>query len=365
MRLYRYLQAQQSQLANEHDTFIAIVAVLFRRITTTSRALMQSCGAAYSHENKLQCNKSTDTMSALPVSVPSGGTLTPASVQVITQETIVTIVETGAVPGLSVGAPQVTFMNEGQTLGSFANTNHCFDFLDVGVGIFAFSEEASLPKTTGERLVKIDDFDPDTDKVKSLLSRTTDWWRSQGSLFAPTLLINKAANLRRRPMFFLPLAQCWGGSVSGHLEVSFYVAAPPAYNADDVFEMHFDLYTGYQGSEGGLAPVPVVEPRPPGLPAGEVCKQTANVGKLRVSAAGNLLSSPQWTFKMPIDYKRKAPRQEGAMDNQYFGILYSNRHDEKIRITNFNITFIATASIDAITPDWEGANVPASLNAVV
>jgi len=201
----------------------------------------------------------------------------------------------------------------------------------------------------------------------------TDWLntpppKGQGCLTIVNATHSSAVNPAVRPFFFLPLAQCWGGSVRGYLEVSFWIALPPADAPDTQTNPYIKvaLFHGYPGrtSTGG-GPVIVDPNKAPGKLAKEILggqSETATFGYYKLGIQklnGNMMVSPFQRFKIAISYDRKAPRNPGAIDNQYFGAIWTC--DNRLTITDLEISLTASAATPTITEGWTGS-VPDSLN---
>jgi len=241
-----------------------------------------------------------------------------------------------------------------------------FDFLPSSAGYFNLGptlDGANAVFTYGYKTLR-DTMFRDADGAKSskewLATMLPAWTQGQGCLTVPVIQ-TAPGGPTVSPFFFLPLAQCWGGSVMGHLDISFYVAVPPAAPSHKFRVAIFNGYPG-RGVDGG--PISNDPSEAPGtLAKSPVTGNSKNPLTiwLKCNALG-LVNSPVQRLKVPISYDRKAPPGGNCIDNQYFGMIYSDSHDPKVCITDITISLIASAATATITPGWSGS-VPADLTA--
>ena len=248
-----------------------------------------------------------------------------------------------------------------------------FDFLDQDVGFINCGSTTAARTLSTFRTPSPDEFAAFRQVEASKSARAWlatlhgSFSQAQGLLTVPSLqTLPGSGHQPANPFFFLPLAQCWGGSVKGHLEVSFYVLRPAASPGGHALKL--TIFHGYPGRQSTEDPGPVMTSRQPGDPAPEIIGMgfdgdpDLTITLRTDNGVGNMVSSPFQRFRVPISYTRRAPHQPGAIDNQYFGALYAPHHDAQLAITDLSISLVASAATDAILSGWPGLEVPPSLN---
>jgi len=225
------------------------------------------------------------------------------------------------------------------------NTEAIFDFLPAEAGILAFPAD---PIYVSGRVKIADGLVVGSSKTWLTATPTSLWGQNNGGLAQTRIVMPKQkihAETIGRAMFMLPLAQAWGGAVDAVVDVSFYVAVPPS----QTITLKFKFCHGYKGTNGDGTPATNVE-------AGtEVDKLNYcdNKCKLLVNAEHNLMTSPYVHLKMPVKYVRGAQIKPGAIDNQYFAILFSDKYDSALKITDLRFSFHGTPLREPPGVDWD------------